>query len=273
MMDTELGSRKEEALATLRSYSKILTEPSDSPGEPPYHRYTLRGVCTEPHVTYVLRRRATGEPKESETDGEWQWWRISFSIEDAKARRAAMNPDNPASKDADVVGYTARKVREVEVLKAARDESKTVLLVYAHDNAMNMQDEPAPPQLQVSHVVLKSAFSNLTMCQEFVNMDNKAFDAEFEESGAAEIVQGDRDADAVHNPPDDSMQTDEHSQGPVNVFDYQVGGFDRETESGQEMQERGGRPLLSRSNTAGLAQPAQNPESGWDEISEAKVAP
>ncbi|KAI9036483.1 uncharacterized protein KD926_001764 [Aspergillus affinis] len=242
----ELESRKEEALATLRSYSKILTEPSASPGEPPNHRYTLRGVCTEPHVTYVLRRQDTGASEESETDSEWQWWRISFSIEDAKARRAESNAGgNATSNNADVVGYTARKVREIEVLKAAREESKTVLLVYAQDSALNVQNEPPPPPLQ-----------------EFVKNDNKAFDTEFQEAGATEIMEGDQVPDSTAGPnPPDRMQTDDTSQAPVNVFDYQVSGFDRETGPGQEMQERGGRPLLSRSNTAGLAQPAPHAEA------------
>lgn len=111
------------------------------------------------------------------------------------------------------------------------------------------------------------------MLQEFVNTDNQAFDTEFQ-NGATEIVDGDwaPDSTADPNAPDDSMQTNEHSQTSVNVFDYQVSGFDREMGPGQEMQERGGRPLLSRSNTTGLAQPSQTPESGWDEISEAKAA-
>ncbi|KAK1144513.1 hypothetical protein N8T08_005386 [Aspergillus melleus] len=254
----ELESRKEEALATLRGYSKTLTEPSASPGEPPNHRYMLRGVCTEPHVTYVLRRQDTGALEESETDSEWQWWRISFSIEDAKAGRAEPNAGgNATSNSADVVGYTARKVREVEVLKAAREESKTVLLVYAQDSALNVPNEPAPPPLQ-----------------KFVTDDNKAFDTEFQEAGATDIMEEDQAPDSTAGPnPPDRMQTGDTSQAPVNVFDYQVSGFDRETGPGQEMQERGGRPLLSRSNTAGLAQSAPHAEPEWDETKEAKVAP
>lgn len=99
----------------------------------------------------MLRRQGSGVSDEPQTGGDWQWWRISFSVEDAKAQRAESNPNgNAASNNADVVGYTARKVREIEVLKAAREESKTVLLVYAHDNAMKMQYEEAPPPLQVS---------------------------------------------------------------------------------------------------------------------------
>ncbi|THC98387.1 hypothetical protein EYZ11_002168 [Aspergillus tanneri] len=249
----DLELRKEKAMGTLRSYSKALTEPSASPGEPPYHKYTLRGVCTEPHVTYVLRRDGSqtlgDEPdSKSTTAPEWQWWRISFSTEDAKTRQMESNQDgSTASRNADVIGYTARKVREIEVLRAAREESKTVLLVYANENSMRMPDEPAPSHLQ-----------------EFVDRDNKAFEAEFQDTEPMNTSE-DRNLDLNTPPsnPDTPMQTDEYPHEPdgpsANTFDYQPGVFDREMGPEQEMQERSGRPLLSRSNTG------QNPESRWDE--------
>jgi hypothetical protein len=87
---------------------------------------------------------------ETSTVDEWQWWRISFSTDDAKAQQAESEQrDTSAPKNADVIGYTARKVREIEVLRAAREESKNVLLVYANSNAMNFREEPAPIPLQV----------------------------------------------------------------------------------------------------------------------------
>jgi hypothetical protein len=143
----ELEERKQQALESLRGSSKFLTEPSDTPGEPPVHKYTLRGVCTEPHVTYVLRRRIP-DPETPPSD-DYDWWRISFSVDDAKTRQAETGGTSSAPKDADVIGYTAHKVREVEVLRAAREESKNVLLVYANSNAMNFKEEPVPPTLQV----------------------------------------------------------------------------------------------------------------------------
>jgi hypothetical protein len=143
----ELEERKQQALESLRGSSKFLTEPSGTPGEPPVHKYTLRGVCTEPHVTYVLRRRIP-EPETAPSD-DYDWWRISFSVDDAKTRQAETGGTSSAPKDADVIGYTAHKVREVEVLRAAREESKNVLLVYANSNAMNFKEEPVPPTLQV----------------------------------------------------------------------------------------------------------------------------
>ncbi|PLB35793.1 uncharacterized protein BDW47DRAFT_133284 [Aspergillus candidus] len=224
----ELESRKQSALEALRGYTKTLTEPTSSSSEPPHHKYTLRGVCTEPHITYVLRPRTdTDDPTH-----EWQWWRISFSTEDAKARQAEMGQGcHGASRSADVIGYTARKVREIEVLRAAREESKNVLLVYANSNAVNFKGGPAPPQLQ-----------------QFVDADNRAFAAEFSDqpvgTGESTAVATDDREDEKHHT-SSAVPTAENIQ-KVNVFDYQVQSFE-DDRSGQEMQERG-RPLLSGSH-------------------------
>lgn len=43
-----------------------------------------------------------------------------------------------------------QKVREVEVLKAARDESRRVLLVYANERAVSYECKELTPQLLVS---------------------------------------------------------------------------------------------------------------------------
>lgn len=83
---------------------------------------------------------------------EWQWWRISFSKDDAKTQQAAKAQNslrkNAAPKNADIIGYTTTKVRQIEVLKAAR-ESSNVLLVYANSNSVSFQSGIAPPALQV----------------------------------------------------------------------------------------------------------------------------
>lgn len=148
----------------MRSYSKTLTEPSEFPNEPPTHKYTLRGVCTEPHVTYVLKSANTSDPNDlmELDDGSHsseQWWRISYSTEDGKTRQAekrAAQGNQSASQHGDVIGYTAKKVREIEVLRAAREEWRTVLLVYASDQAINAKVEPAPMQLQVSSTISRN---------------------------------------------------------------------------------------------------------------------
>lgn len=149
----ELEFTKTKALEILRDDSKFLTEPSPSPDENPQLSYHLQGVCTLPHVTYVRRRRASDS--DSKADDGWQWWRISFSTDDAKRRQAERSTnesdrsDYVAPQNADVVGYTAHKVREIEVLRAARMESRTVLLVYANSRALSVPESPLPKPLQV----------------------------------------------------------------------------------------------------------------------------
>lgn len=110
----------------------------------------------------------------------WQWWRISYSNNDANVISTTASSSNspargPASgyeldsmgvpivptddwenearqkndREADCVGFTVQKVREVEVLKAARDESTSALLVYASESAVNCDFIELPPQLKV----------------------------------------------------------------------------------------------------------------------------
>ncbi|OAX78593.1 hypothetical protein ACJ72_07099 [Emergomyces africanus] len=185
-----LEERRAQALESLRRYSKELTTASDDPAKPPHNKYTLRGVCTHPYVTYVLRRHETNvegtdkPPSSNPTPDGWQWWRISFSVDDAKARQAEAsqtpvvpsvheNPANsqqqtrrrvPLPNNADVAGYTVRPVREIEVLRAAREEARSVLLVYANENAVNFKEGLLPPQLQA-----------------FVDADNAFFETERQE--------------------------------------------------------------------------------------------
>ncbi|GLA24416.1 hypothetical protein AnigIFM63326_000463 [Aspergillus niger] len=246
----ELETKKQDAMESLRGYSKILTEASSS-GELPHHKYTLRGVCTEPHVTYVLKRRVSDGSTNgcaTSTEDEYQWWRISFSTDDAKNRQAGTNSEGDAAlHNSDVIGYTARKVREIEVLRAAREESKNVLLVYANNNAMNVPEEPAPSQLQ-----------------KFVHMDNQAFEAECQEADSTR-TQSDRQNRAL-SASEPLNQQEDRTTPNVNVFDYQVPSFDEGLGRGQEMEERGGRPLLSRSSTAGPVQPSQNADAMWDQV-------
>ncbi|KAF9893937.1 hypothetical protein FE257_008908 [Aspergillus nanangensis] len=247
----ELERQKQSVIEVLRNYSKTLTEPSTSPDEPPHHKYTLRGVCTQSHITYILRRSTTNIPDSGSPDPEWQWWRISFSTEDAKARQSKSSQGESAGpKNADVIGYTATKVREVEVLRAAREESKSVLLVYAKDSALNIPEHPAPPQLQ-----------------DLVIADNAAFQAElqdFQKDNKEHTRESLMDIDEP--PPEVPHNTSMVNLAQkVNVFDYQVSSFDEEMTPAQEMEEKGGKPLLSRSNTT-------NPttESDWNVVDDAK---
>ncbi|KAJ5149250.1 hypothetical protein N7448_000828 [Penicillium atrosanguineum] len=233
----ELDERKHVAHETMRSYSRALTEPSPTPGEPPLRKYTLRGVCTQPHVTYVLRANDAAKSGDlmdidDRNDGASQWWRISFSAEDGKARQAAKREaqgTQSASQNGDVVGYTAHRVREVEVLRAAREEYRSVLLVYANDNAVNAKVEAAPHALRG-----------------FVNKDNELFAAECEQStNPGEEPQSSPKKDAGRQ-----QQSTSQSGHLVNAVDYEIS-EDTDHGAGQEMQEKGGSRLLgSPSNTA-----------------------
>ncbi len=168
-----LQERKDKAVESLRELTKLLTE-SSSEARRLKNRYTLRGVSTKPHITYVLRRAEVSDESSADTiDNEWQWWRISFSKDDAKKPSQDVTkteapalekkestgwgaPVGPVSewqkakmkekpRGSEHVGYSITKVREIEVLKAAREESSTVLLVYANDYAVEFGE--APPQL------------------------------------------------------------------------------------------------------------------------------
>ncbi|KAJ5573988.1 uncharacterized protein N7459_008415 [Penicillium hispanicum] len=238
-----LQSGRQRALETVRRFSKSLTEPSEPPSESPVYKYTLRGVCTEPHVTYILKRRNANDTADAiEVDGErsdYQWWRISFSTEDGKARQAQKREkqgSKNASQDGDVVGYTARKVREIEVLKAAREEWRSVLLVYASDAAMNAQVEPTPPQLQG-----------------FVNTDNEAFAAECKRNTGDTELETPQEMVQKDAPDQKLYQPTLHDGQDMNVAGYGVSGS-VENHLGQEMQERTGSSLIG----AGTRHTAKN---------------
>ncbi|KAI4151487.1 MAG: hypothetical protein L6R39_002029 [Caloplaca ligustica] len=140
---------KELARDRLRELSKLFTEPSDIPAESPRDRYTLRGVCANSHTVYVQERNPSASEDKLVDVGaeeEWQWWKLSY---DASATQ-------PVS---------CARVREVEVLKAARNEAASAFLVYASDRAMAVENQELPPPLKL-----------------FVQADNRAFAAELASS-------------------------------------------------------------------------------------------
>jgi hypothetical protein len=68
----------------LRQLSKLYTEASSDPTEPPTHKYTLRGVSTTKSTMYLRRKAEIDlidmglENDESPSNGD-QWWRIEYS--------------------------------------------------------------------------------------------------------------------------------------------------------------------------------------------------
>ena len=208
-----LEEQTERTLEIFRSVAQQLTQPSSDSKDPPMHKYTLRGVSTKPHITYVLRpvledlMDVSGDDK-GDANGEWngtggdeaawQWWRISFSNEESHLSEELPMHGPPtqaevqATESSAIDGsgqisdwsrkvqqpesrscFSVRKVREVEVLKAARAESNSVLLVYANEDAIKLDPSRIPdltPELRA-----------------FVEADNAAFERELRGEIGAEM--------------------------------------------------------------------------------------
>jgi hypothetical protein len=208
-----LEEQKERALDVYRSVAQQLTQPSSDPKEPPTHKYTLRGVSTKSQITYVLRPvledlmdvsdynngEVNGEPGETgKGETAWQWWRISFSSEESHSsgelpmHGPPTQAEDQATETLAIDGsssfsewsrkirqpesrssFSVRKVREVEVLKAAREESNSVLLVYANEDAIKLDPSRIPdltPELRA-----------------FVEADNAAFERELRGESGVEM--------------------------------------------------------------------------------------
>lgn len=79
-MYTELSLALEQAKNQLTSHKRMVTDflkgQSDSAEDKPTHRYTLRGISTDQHTTYILANPNTSDDLlETDTDS-WDWWRI-----------------------------------------------------------------------------------------------------------------------------------------------------------------------------------------------------
>lgn len=155
----------------------------------------MRGVSTHPHITYALYPPSS-ESAHGEHQGH-QWYRVSFSVQDGQEQRKQLAKEaaREAAKTSgtnlqqgweslkvseEVPGYTVRRVSEEEVLKAARDESKTVLLVYASEKAVTYvsTDLSHNEPLQASRCPDISFAPLLIFSKQFVDVDNRNFAAE-----------------------------------------------------------------------------------------------
>src|SRR5205085_586770 len=105
-----LHRRIEAVSESLRDTCTILTDPDSlNDDERPQVRYTLCGVATDAHTTYVT----------NPTSSHDQWTKIQYRT-------------TPACEQ--------EPVSQFDVLHAASNDSRSVLLVYAQDSALEPKD-------------------------------------------------------------------------------------------------------------------------------------
>ncbi len=114
------------------------------------HRYTLRGIATHPHITYLLYPATDDErPAEDDTTPEgYRWWRLEYKVgsDGGVQLSKSMMPD-------------------YDVLRAATLEHSSALLVYASDAITAF---PSAPQTLPQPL------------QDFVDRDNGLLTAELQ---------------------------------------------------------------------------------------------
>ena len=172
----EQTKRKLQELA--KEKATFYTKRTEDPKISPTRKYSLRGVATTWQICYVLERtKALEEEDLISLEADWQWWRLEYPSSDAKP-------------------VVTTKVLEEDVLKAARTESRNVLLVYADEPAMDYQPIPLPSQLV-----------------NFVRMDNLSFHSELDDSvQATRESPGKRKAMSDDN--QDNLVTGGHARSP-----------------------------------------------------------
>ncbi|KAI5275487.1 hypothetical protein E4T47_01583 [Aureobasidium subglaciale] len=116
------------------------------------HRYTLRGVSTKSHVTYLLQPRdpLDGSIVDDEDAPEgMQWWRIEYDVHTNGAK------------------VIKTKSAQDDVIRAVELEHNQALLVYASDYAISDEHD----------VELTTAL------EEFIHHDDESFEAELQMNG------------------------------------------------------------------------------------------
>ncbi|GAB7360178.1 hypothetical protein MBLNU230_g7940t1 [Neophaeotheca triangularis] len=119
-----LASEKEKTRKAISEMSK--TPPPELQSHGLKYRYTLRGVSTKPHITYVLHPAedpdSAEDAMETQQDDDttppgWQWWRIDYEVQPHGSGARA----------------NVTKTADYDVLRAVELEHKEALLVYASD--------------------------------------------------------------------------------------------------------------------------------------------
>ena len=198
-----LEEQKNKIREEFRKLGLWMTAPVAGPAKSPHKKYYLSGVTTKPWITYVRVKQEkdliefeeqedvmTTETEQTEADtpdeaakggdANWQWWRVSFSRDEASPSREPVSFHPPligpttqqeayiadkarqvGQQQGDAVGFSVKKISEDEVLKAAREESTQVIAVYASEEAIHFKGSELSESLQA-----------------FVERDNKSFELE-----------------------------------------------------------------------------------------------
>ncbi|CAM1508120.1 Fc.00g049680.m01.CDS01 [Cosmosporella sp. VM-42] len=252
----ELQSTMDQIKAKQRFLGRLLTV-LDKPGRPkPFtcNKYLLRGVATSKDVVYVCQRaEADLIELEDEAKPTDQWWRLAYVPDD----------EQPV------------KTEKVEIERVFRDlwqETKTPLLVYATENALQTPRAALSPALQ-----------------RFMKAENKAFRQELNQEKAEAREKSGNDAHEKRKPgildplsPSkrkhrsdsiDSMDSNRASLGSEDEIIASNPFADQDDSGGTELTEISGNPNFARSasvessgivNNQALLQPTRNPTSPED---------
>ncbi|KAK0651899.1 hypothetical protein B0T16DRAFT_454314 [Cercophora newfieldiana] len=141
MSEEVLPQRK--ALESLsRHVSSLLTALSDDPKWNPTHKYTLRGVVSQPTKVFVRKRETSLMEMEESAAPTEQWWKLSCE------------PENDYIVASEATTFDA-------VVREACGAGSKPILIYATDKAMDEAPEPLPDALKT-----------------FVKFDNRHFKME-----------------------------------------------------------------------------------------------
>ncbi|KAH7074596.1 hypothetical protein BKA63DRAFT_513308 [Paraphoma chrysanthemicola] len=146
-----------------------------SPQDAMHHPYQLCGVATHLGVVYLLHPDPT-----SSTPGASQWWRVQYDTESSSP--------------------TIRRDRltQEEVLERAATESASALLIYAHNDAMTVDDLPLTKPLE--DFVKKDGYNFMEEIQKAAT----GWEGIYDES--ADVAKG--NWDVINGPPHYDEQVD-----------------------------------------------------------------
>ncbi|KAK4127617.1 hypothetical protein N657DRAFT_641623 [Parathielavia appendiculata] len=170
--------------------SQLLTRPSREERWNPTHKYTLRGVVSDPNTVYLRMRGPVGEPEATPAEGspasgesgEGGWWKVSFRTEDNTVEHTAVEYEN--------------------VLLEACGTGCQPIAVYATDKAMAQEYLPLSDALKT-----------------FVKLDNRLFKQELLQSNrighkrSAGLGDGSQSKRLQRSVSMDSMATNQASAG------------------------------------------------------------